>query len=431
MIVDVPPSVTIESPGVSVGVKRPVERSRTFWEAMSNLEPAYAERQPVSDSERAFAGALDLIMSGQPDEAELRLDSLRSNASDSVVRAASRRLLTAMLQYQDKWKILSELNPARRNDGPVTEVRDRAEVEAWADAFKDVAERKLTFPGRAVVLPLSLSASGAPMIPILLNGQRRFFWLDTGSSMSIVASNVAAATGMVPLISDTLEIATATGRVAAQPAAIARLEIGGIRITSSTAMIVDSDLMEVRLGSNASEVVKIDGIIGYDVISRLDVSIDYVARRVIIARPVRDERAAVVLRNLFWVGTPIVRLVTARGTALHFNLDTGAQETYSTDALVAKMKVRTFVGERRLVGGLAGMQTVRGRFISEMRLSLAGQPLVFRKLLVFAPAYSTFVSLDGILGGDIGKTGVVRIDATNGRFLIQRQSGSEGLRAGS
>jgi len=421
----------MESTGVAIAGRRPVDRSRTFWEAMSNLEPAYVERHPVSDSERAFAGALELIMSGQPDEAELRLDSLRSNASDSVVRAASRRLLTAMLQYQDKWKILSELNPTRRTDAPVTEVRDRAEVEAWADAFKDVAERKLTFPSRAVVLPLSLSASGAPMIPILVNGQRRFFWLDTGSSMSIVASNVAAASGITPLIPDTLEIATATGRVAAQPAAIARLEIGGIRIASSTAMIVDSDLMEVRLGSKASEVVKIDGIIGYDVISRLDVAIDYVNRRVTVARPVRDERAARIPRNLFWVGTPIVRLITIRGTALHFNLDTGAQETYSTDALVAKMKVRTFVGERRLVGGLAGLQTVRGRFINEMRLSLAGQPLVFRKLLVFAPAYSTFVSLDGILGGDIGKTGVVRIDATNGRFLIQRQSGNEGLRVGS
>lgn len=178
--------------------------------------------------------------------------------------------------------------------------------------------------------------------------------------------------------------------------------------------------MQVRLGAGAGPglAVKIDGVIGFDIISRLDVRIDYVKRRVTLGKPITTALPRTG-RNLFWVGTPIVRLVTARGVPLHFNLDTGAQETYSTEGLVAKTKVKTFLAERRLVGGFAGLKIVQGRFVDRIQLTMAGQPLLFRKLLIFAPAYSSFVSLDGILGSDIGKGGVVRIDATNGLFLLE------------
>jgi hypothetical protein len=61
---------------------------------------------------------------------------------------------------------------------------------------------------------------------------------------------------------------------------------------------------------------------------------------------------------------------------------------------------------------------------------MGGQALVLRKVLVFAPAFSSFVSLDGILGSDVGKSGTVRIDATNGLFLLESSRG-QGLRKGS
>jgi len=133
-------------------------------------------------------------------------------------------------------------------------------------------------------------------------------------------------------------------------------------------------------------------------------------------------------RNLFWVGTPVVRLVTSKGVPLHFNLDTGAQESYSTDALLGKVRARTLNGERRLVGGLAGLTIVRGRFVDEVHATMGGQPLVLRKLLVFAPQVSSFVTLDGVLGSDMRRGGVVRIDATNGLFLLEPQTIDRGLR---
>jgi hypothetical protein len=270
------------------------------------------------------------------------------------------------------------------------------------------------------------------MIPVTINGKTHEFWLDTGSSLSIVSSSVAAEAGMSPLISDTLEVATTTGRVPAQAGAITQISLGGLYVRNTTALIVADTRMLVRVGDGSGTgvpvVSQIDGVIGYDIISRVDLRIDYVNRRVTIMKPEENPRMPRTGRNLFWVGTPIVRLVTSKGVPLHFNLDTGAQESYSTDALLSKTRVRTISGERRLVGGLAGLTVVRGRFVDELHATMGGQALVLRKLLVFAPQVSSFVRLDGVLGSDIGRGGVVRIDATNGLFLLEPPTVDRGLR---
>lgn len=433
VLIYVPTSV-IADPDQPFGRSSVSSVAKTFWQAMSLLDTGYVAKHPVTNDQRAFSRALGLVMTGQQDEAELALDSIGFASTDSLVRATSRVLMTAMLQYQDKWKILSELAGGSKPDSIYVEDVNKADVESWAAAFKTVKQRQITFSSKPVTLPLVLSASGTPMVTVSVNGKSKTMWLDTGSSMSIVSSKAAAECAIEPLVPDTLEVATTTGHVPARPAAIDRIDIGGIEILNSTAMIVSSDLMQVRVGDGGSPVQSIDieGVIGYDIISRMDVRIDYVNKLVTFLRPepVRG-RVAELGRNLFWVGTPIVRLISDKGVPLHFNLDTGAQETYSTEGLVAKTKTRTFAGERRLVGGLAGLQTVHGRFIDEMRMSMAGRRLLFRKMLVYAPAIATFVPLDGVLGSDVGKTGTVRIDATNGLFLLESPRYDSGLKTKS
>ena len=399
---------------------------------MSSLDTGYVSRHEASDSQREFARALGLAMSGKHEDAALALDGVRVTAGDSTIITASRILMTAMLQYGDNWKLLAELDSMGRKFTGLDGRPDKAGVESWATAFRKVPERKMTFPESPVVLPLLLSPSGIPMIEVTIEGKRHKFWLDTGSSMSIVSSAVAIECGIQPLTSDTLEVATTTGRVPAQAGAIGRLQLGGIDIKNTTALIVSNERMQVRIGDplGGVSIVQIEGVVGYDIIRRLDMRLDYVNHTVTMMRPDPATKIPRTGRNLFWVGTPVVRLITSKGIPLHFNLDTGAQETYSTDGLLLKTKARTFSGERRLIGGLAGLAVVQGRFVDEVRATMAGQPLVLRKVMVFSPAFSSFVSLDGILGSDVGKSGTVRIDASNGLFLLEPSKGFT-LRRGS
>jgi hypothetical protein len=433
VLIYVPPTSSLDSAGIPRRTAAINSGSHNFWEAMASLDTGYISRHPVTDVEREFARALGLVMSGRHNDAALALDGLRGTATDHTLVTAARLLMTAVLQYQDKWNLLAELDSMGRRNSGVDGSPDKAGVEQWANAFRKVPARRIAFPSNPVVLPLILSAAATPMIEVKIEGKQHTFWLDTGASMSIVSSGLAAQLGMKLLAPDTLEVATTTGRVPAQAGAISRLQLGAIDITNTTALIVDDNRMQVRIGNDVGtpSVVQIEGVIGYDIISRIDLRIDYVNRQVTLLKPVENAKLPRTGRNLFWVGTPVVRLVTSKGIPLHFNLDTGAQETYSTDGLLAKTKASTFLGERRLIGGLAGVTVVHGRFVNELRATMGGQPLLLRKLMVFAPAFTSFVSLDGILGSDVGKSGLVRIDATNGLFLLEPPEKQRGLRGKS
>src|SRR5437762_13138449 len=84
---------------------------------------------------------------------------------------------------------------------------------------------------------MSISAVGTPLVPVRIQDKVYNFWLDTGSSLTMLASDVAGELGISPPVKDTLEIVTSTGRGKALPALITQLIISPLPGNNSPAMI--------------------------------------------------------------------------------------------------------------------------------------------------------------------------------------------------
>jgi predicted aspartyl protease len=261
---------------------------------------------------------------------------------------------------------------------------------------------------------------GTPLVPVRIGGKEYNFWLDTGSSMTMLASDLARDLNMVALAPDTLEIVTSTGRVKAHPSVLPQLEIGQFLVRNAPTMIVDESVMQMRdpKPMELSPQVKIDGIIGFDIIRHLDLEVNYDEGKLRLRNPATSRRESD--RNMFWVGLPVVRLTSGDGVSLHFGLDTGAQQTFVTETLIDKLQLQVARVESRRVGGLGGEISVRAPVLPDLRLFLRGFPILFKGAVVRAPVYQVLASLDGVLGGDVWNSGVVRIDMTNGVFAIGR-----------
>jgi hypothetical protein len=413
-------AVVIVVAAIACSGKRIETRQAThadYWGALAELRPEAATKVARTFSQKLFAESLRFMIDGEMERAEVGFASLQATADDSLLRSGARVAYSAVLQYEERWDILALVPPSVSPDRDA----DRAGVERWAAVFKNVPAKAVQFPSRLVVLPLTLSAIRTPIIPVRINGRDYHFWLDTGSSLTIVSSKIAAALRIAPISNDTLEMVTTTGRVKALPAMIAKLELGEISVQNANAMIVDERLMEMRESKRGEELTnvpkKIDGIIGYDIIHRLDVEIDYEESKVRLRDPaVRGgDRSA---RNLFWLGVPVVRLVAADGTPVHFGLDTGAGETFGTETLLDKLDIQPDRRDARRVGGLAGVASLQASVVHMLRLTVRDHPLFLRELVIYAPVYRTLVSLDGVLGSDASRVGVVRLDATNGVFSV-------------
>jgi hypothetical protein len=401
----------------SPGVVRPTRRIN-YWEALAELYPMEAVGAAHTDSERRFAQALASLMDGDLEKAEQGFADLRTSATDSIIRAGSRVIYTATLQYQEKWEALAALK--NEPSQPKADRTDKASIEWWAVAFKNVPPKTISFRTSSVMMPMSVSPVGTPLVAVRIGGKEYNFWLDTGSSMTMLASDVARDLNIVPLVPDTLEIVTSTGRVKAHPALLPMLQLGTLVIRNAPTMIVDESLMQMREPKlvDLSLKVKIDGIIGFDIIRQLDIEVDYGETSLRVRNPATSRRESE--RNLFWVGLPIVRLTSDDGVPLHFGLDTGAQQTFVTETMLDKLQLQAARVESRRVGGLGGEISLRAPVLPDVRLFVRGFPILFRSAVVRAPVYQVLALLDGVLGGDVWNSGIVRIDMTNGIFAVRR-----------
>src|SRR4051812_44576532 len=392
-------------------------RHVSYWEALAELHPDDAIANAHNESEREFAEALRNLMDGDLEKAEQRFGKLRATASDSVLRSGSRVIYTATLQYQEKWATLAALKnePAP----PDVDRSDRASIELWAEAFKDVPPKKFIFRSPYARLVMSMSGVGTPLVPVNIGGREYNFWLDTGSSLTMLSSDVARELNIAPLSADTLEIVTSTGRVKASPALVPQLQIGQLVVQNAPTMIVDKAMMQMSEPRpiDRAQPVKIDGIIGFDIIRQLDVEMDYGDGSIRLRNPSTLRRETE--RNMFWVGLPVVRLTSTDGIPLHFGLDTGAQVTFVTETLLDKLQISAARTESRRVGGLGGEISLRAPVLPDLRVLVGNFPILFRGAVVRAPVYQVLASLDGVLGGDIWNSGVVRIDMTNGVFGVK------------
>jgi hypothetical protein len=392
-------------------------RPANYWEALADLHPDEARTAAHNESEREFAEALGNLMDGDLEKAEQRFGTLRTTATDSIIRSGSRVIYTATLQYQEKWATLAGLKgePVPAN----VDRADKASIELWADAFKNLPPKKFTFRSSIGRLVMSMSGVGTPLVPVTIRGKEYNFWLDTGSSLTMLSSDVARDLNISPLSADTLEIVTSTGRVKASPALVPQLQIGQLVVDNAPTMIVDESSMQMSEPRPIDRVhpVKIDGIIGFDIIRQLDLEMDYGEGSIRLRNPSTLRREAE--RNMFWVGLPVVRLTSTDGVPLHFGLDTGAQVTFVTETLLDKLQLSAARTESRRVGGLGGEISLRAPVLPDLRVMVGNFPILFRGAVVRAPVYQVLASLDGVLGGDIWNSGVVRIDMTNGVFAVK------------
>ena len=412
-------------PGISADSARVLARGQrwAFWASVAELDLRAADRRAPDGDHRRFAKAIRQLLDGHMADAEPPLAALAFTATDSILRTASHVLLSAALEYQGKWAALDSLSQTR--DHSTLQVgKELAAIEVWASRMRLAPVPTYSFPASAVVLPFYAATTGTPIVNVRVNGVSKWFWIDTGSSMTLIASDVAAQTGVKALSPDTLHMVTAVGVANAQPAAIGRLEIGGLTIRGQQAAIVSADQLAIDRGSAPGEsgITRIDGVIGMDVVRRLDLQIDFLRRKVRFARP-RPGSGGDRERNLLWLGYPVVRVQQPDGRPLYFGLDTGADRTYATEALLPKLTRRYLPKQRQTVAGFGGDTTMTVRTIPDLRLSIARRSFTLQEIAVHPPQRLTFLQLDGVIGMDTAEGLTMRIDMTNGFFGIDLSLG--------
>jgi hypothetical protein len=397
---------------------RPAQE-RDFWSDIAVLDIAAAEKTARSVDERFFTVALKTLMESDPDAAAVAFGALHTNATDYMVRSRARVGLTMALSWRSDWPALARIPTDSDSSGPTNDpVVVQAGVERWARALAGVPSPDVSVPEQPVVLPMRRSALGTPVVTVRINGRPHEFWLDTGASMTLLSSDVAVDAGVVLAAPDTLALGVVAGHIPARAVFIDSLSLGPVLARGLSAALVGPGAlrMDRRVVSGIPQSITIAGVIGTDLLRHLDIVLDAGAGTITIRRPRRDVHAQ---RNLFWVGYPVVKLVTREGRPALFGLDTGAEGTFVTTALLRKLP-RTRVAARRTTFSGLGSETELTHWVArEIALSDGDYAIALKNTPVAPERRWTFVIFDGVIGSDVALASRMHLDFANGIFDVR------------
>jgi hypothetical protein len=311
-----------------------------------------------------------------------------------------------------------------------------AGVERWARALSILPPPVFDIPGGTTVLPMRRSFLGTPVITIRINGKPHDFWLDTGASMTLLSTDVAIAAGAKLAANDTLALGVVGGHIEARAIYLDSVSMGPVVVRGLGAALVSPEALrfDERTINGVKRTVPIDGMIGTDVLRHLDVVIDARAGTITLSRP---RKRNVATRNLFWVGYPVVRLVTRDGRPVLFGLDTGAEVTYVTTTLLRKLPRTPVAARRNSIVGLGGNTRAssspkRSSWVARnVPLSDGNYAIALRNVPVMPAQRWTFVDFDGVIGSDVALATRMHLDFTNGVFDIRASEANAAPMAGA
>jgi len=408
------------SPGPS---SPPIERDppqiyfEEYWAALAELNLDVLRGLARSEPEIGFAEGVALLAAGEHEKAESTFLYASRQSSDVNVAVASHIMLATTLLYEHKWTTLRDLTASSRL--VLVDRQNTSDLERWGHAFASADPQTTSFPLAPVSLPLRMTTVGTPTTRVRINGKEFEFWVDTGSSITVVSSDVASEANITILSPDTLTVRTFAGAAPVRPAIVKRMELGPIVFTNSPAIVIDASLMRLKgTGEGVPRAgLHVDGIIGWDIIRQFNVLMDYEQGRITLARPESLGTRGTTAQNLTWVGKPLIEVRTKSGGTLHFTLDTGAQSSFLNALILNRVGAATSISNARVFGiAKTGQET--NRVVPTLALEVAGKSLRLLSVIVYGPAYSGLINCDGVLGSDIAQFGKIRIDATNGLFSV-------------
>ena len=391
----------------------PAVADSPFWQALSALDWKTLDALTVTPEQSALGKAVRLITEGKNETAERVLRWIIIQDKDQALTDQAYFFLFNLLFLQGRWSELTALGWG----GDVDDVNGTFIV-----AFDNMAPEQINIPAQSVVLPYRMRF-GSPVVDVQVNGQSEKFLLDTGSTFSAIASDVADKCGVKKLESRHSRVRTATSKkVYFQSGVITDLRLGAIQFVNHPVMIVPKKDMRIKRSLiRLQRVEEISGTIGWHALQHLRITVDSRTGTLTFRRGREpDPEASPDSRNFFWLGYPIVRTRTAQGVSLHFGVDTGAERTSLTESALKKIPAAGIRLIRRTVMSVGGSERRRYPVVLSLALLLGEKEWQIRDATVFPPfRTSAMIPLDGRIGCDLFKNGTVTIDFKAGLLAFR------------
>jgi len=257
-------------------------------------------------------------------------------------------------------------------------------------------------------------------VPVRVNGgETTWFVLDTGANETVISKPLAEKSGLA--FQWETGTAGAVGSTTVSAAKDVLLELPGVEVPTSRVAVVDLSFMQQTLGRS------VEGLLGYDVISRFVVQVDYEHRRVTFHDPAMfapdpgsDALAITLVRNVPQVATTIL-LPGRAPIQIKCLIDSGAGSLILAPSFVSANRLLESVGKTIRVSDLhfGGESKEAAARIDWLQFG----PYVLRRPVTImqrdARGLLAGLGVDALIGGEILSRFTITFDYQNQRILFR------------
>lgn len=384
--------------------------SNKFWSEMKTFNYRDIKQADMTSDQQVFVQALNALDKANDCLATERFASLYSSSEDSEMRDNASKLLFQNLYWNDKWDEIMKLE-LHNNEAIDLSYRQMAVI------LGSVANRAYTFTKKNYMDDLKLSISGSPIMNVCVNGINRSFWLDTGALMSVLSSETVELCNIKIDEKDEIEVQSSTsGKVMTKYTFVENFEVGNFKINSTPFLVLPIEALTI-VHPVTEEVIKIDGIVGWDLIRYMNLKLDYKNGKYEISEPVHDGSLA---RNMLVDSYLVVKGSDKEGSPLYFGSDTGANKTSFDDSILSKIKHGHIRTQKHQVGGVTGFVEVEAKVLPELEFKINDIEFKLNDLKNATHSACSFFKVDGILGSDISRDACLTLDYLNRHFNITK-----------
>ncbi len=310
--------------------------------------------------------------------------------------------------FQSKWNELAKLssNILFDPDSTLVLANDFAKIPAEVQQYEKEID----------TIEFKVSPFGTPIITIKINGAKRDFLFDTGTNYTIISAETAKSCDINPISYNKTTVITASNyKISAFTACLDELKIGTFTFSNLPALIVDDYFLRLKSIVN-NEVIKFDGIVGWNILKYAKFTIDYRQRKLIIQKPKNE---ATRQKNLFWFGIPII-VAYFQNIPLLFGFDTGSERSTLTKNIFEKINFSEFYKQTKFQGSIGGWKYNPSVVVPFLEITCKSHRISFFDINTVEIPKDYFFSLDGFFGADLLRNAIITIDLKNGIFEISQ-----------
>lgn len=383
-----------------------------FIEKIKNFEFEDLKKNKLSQHQKQLLEVMDFLFEYNLKEASKLIKTLLTTEPNHPYRIILLQILIYMSFEESNWDELSKYSYSNW-------LTDPDSVFLLARTFSKLEKDSTIFTVESDSISLILSPSGTPIIPVKINGRRRFFWFDTGTNYSVVSSDIAEECLLKPLTKEKTKVVSASNyKINATPTIIKELEIGNLKISNHKAIIVDSSYLKMKLfGGN--RITKIDGIIGWKALQKARFTINLSRRIIRIENPRNFHKEDGLSNNFFWFGFPIV-IASFSGKPLLFILDLGLEKSALTFEIFNKIDFPKYYQQTKIQGSIGGWRFLQTTIVPYLNIKILTSEVELFNIHTTELKKDCFFYIDGFLGADLLKQSSVTFDIQNSKFFITK-----------